>query len=94
MDDIKRITRPTDVPDYGLLNDLLWSDPSETALDWEDNERGVSYCFGKAVINEFLTKVRGRKLGGVAVLIRVRAVGHGLGVPGTHGGGGRLRILE
>jgi diadenosine tetraphosphatase ApaH/serine/threonine PP2A family protein phosphatase len=57
MEDIKRIARPTDVPDYGLLNDLLWSDPSETAVDWEDNERGVSYCFGKSVINEFLSKV-------------------------------------
>lgn len=56
MDDIKRIQRPTDVPDYGLLNDLLWSDPSDTALDWEDNERGVSYCFGKAVINDFLVR--------------------------------------
>lgn len=56
MDDIKRIQRPTDVPDYGLLNDLLWSDPSDTALDWEDNERGVSYCFGKGIINEFLTR--------------------------------------
>lgn len=56
MEDIKRIARPTDVPDYGLLNDLLWSDPSETAVDWEDNERGVSYCFGKSVINEFLAK--------------------------------------
>ncbi|KAF8642375.1 hypothetical protein AX16_009643 [Volvariella volvacea WC 439] len=56
MEDIKRITRPTDVPDYGLLNDLLWSDPSDTALDWEDNERGVSYCFGKAIINDFLVR--------------------------------------
>jgi len=56
MEDIKRIQRPTDVPDYGLLNDLLWSDPSDTALDWEDNERGVSYCFGKAIINEFLVR--------------------------------------
>ncbi|TFK57107.1 phospho protein phosphatase PPZ [Heliocybe sulcata] len=56
MDDIKRIQRPTDVPDYGLLNDLLWSDPSDTALDWEDNERGVSYCFGKAIINDFLVR--------------------------------------
>ncbi|KAJ7225532.1 Metallo-dependent phosphatase-like protein [Mycena pura] len=56
MDDIKRIQRPTDVPDYGLLNDLLWSDPSDTALDWEDNERGVSYCFGKGIINDFLVR--------------------------------------
>ncbi|KAH8079665.1 Metallo-dependent phosphatase-like protein [Filobasidium floriforme] len=54
MDDIRRIQRPTDVPDYGLLNDLVWSDPSDTALEWEDNERGVSYCYGKAVINSFL----------------------------------------
>ena len=60
MNDIKAINRPTDVPDYGLLNDLLWSDPSETALEWEDNERGVSYCFGKAIINEFLAKVSGQ----------------------------------
>ncbi|GAA5831947.1 hypothetical protein JCM3766R1_000168 [Sporobolomyces carnicolor] len=56
MDDIRRISRPTDVPDYGLLNDLLWSDPSDTALDWEDNERGVSYCFGKTVIGQFLAR--------------------------------------
>lgn len=56
MDDVRRIERPTGVPDYGLLNDLLWSDPSDTALDWEDNERGVSYCFGKAVIQQFLTQ--------------------------------------
>ncbi|WFC93634.1 protein-serine/threonine phosphatase [Malassezia brasiliensis] len=56
MDDIRRIERPTGVPDYGLLNDLLWSDPSDTALDWEDNERGVSYCFGKVVIQQFLAQ--------------------------------------
>ncbi|KAI8149828.1 Metallo-dependent phosphatase-like protein [Fennellomyces sp. T-0311] len=56
MDEIRQLERPTDVPDYGLLNDLLWSDPSEITADWEDNERGVSYCFGKKVINEFLAK--------------------------------------
>ena len=56
LDDIKRIQRPSDVPDYGLLNDLLWSDPSDTAHDWEENERGVSYCFGKAIINQFLAR--------------------------------------
>ncbi|KAG2215093.1 hypothetical protein INT46_002925 [Mucor plumbeus] len=56
MDDIRNIQRPTDVPDYGLLNDLLWADPADIPVDWEDNERGVSYCFGKKVINEFLSK--------------------------------------
>lgn len=56
IDDIRQIARPTDVPDYGLLNDLLWSDPRDTEADWEDNERGVSYTFGRNVINEFLDK--------------------------------------
>lgn len=55
MDDIRNIARPTDVPDYGLLNDLLWSDPADMEQDWEANERGVSYCFGKRVITDFLT---------------------------------------
>ncbi|KAF9435764.1 hypothetical protein BGZ76_005573 [Entomortierella beljakovae] len=56
MDDIRALQRPADVPDYGLLNDLLWSDPSDTAFDWEDNERGVSYCFGRSIIQKFLNK--------------------------------------
>ena len=56
MDDIRNIARPTDVPDYGLLNDLLWSDPADMDSDWEANERGVSYCFGKKVITQFLER--------------------------------------
>ena len=56
MDDIRQIARPTDVPDYGLLNDLLWSDPADMESDWEANERGVSYCFGKKIIMEFLQR--------------------------------------
>jgi len=56
MEDILKIKRPTDVPEFDLLNDLLWSDPSETAEDWEDNERGVSYCFGKSVVQDFLAR--------------------------------------
>ena len=56
MDDIRQIARPTDVPDYGLLNDLLWSDPADMDADWESNERGVSYCFGKKVIVDFLAR--------------------------------------
>ncbi|ODV87883.1 hypothetical protein CANARDRAFT_193680 [[Candida] arabinofermentans NRRL YB-2248] len=56
MDEIRAIKRPTDVPDFGLLNDLLWSDPADTHNEWEDNERGVSYCFNKVAINKFLNK--------------------------------------
>ncbi|KAJ1858548.1 serine/threonine protein phosphatase Pzh1 [Coemansia sp. RSA 638] len=56
MEQVRQLSRPCDVPDHGILNDLLWSDPSDTAADWEDNERGVSYCFGRSVITEFLRR--------------------------------------
>lgn len=56
MDDIRHIARPTDVPDFGLLNDLLWSDPADQEKDWETSERGVSYSFGKNVITQFLAR--------------------------------------
>lgn len=29
LDQIKRVARPTDVPDSGLLCDLLWADPDK-----------------------------------------------------------------
>ncbi|KAJ3208122.1 hypothetical protein HDU82_002909 [Entophlyctis luteolus] len=56
MDYIRAIPRPSEVPEYGLLNDLLWSDPNASAVDWEDNDRGVSYCFGAKIVSEFVTK--------------------------------------
>lgn len=56
LDEIRNIARPTDVPDFGLLNDLLWLDPADTFNEWEDNERGVSYVFSKVSINKFLSK--------------------------------------
>lgn len=56
MDDIRAVARPTDVPDYGLLNDLLWSDPADMETEWEESERGVSYCFNKKVISDFIQR--------------------------------------
>ncbi|XBW35520.1 hypothetical protein QEN19_001093 [Hanseniaspora menglaensis] len=56
MDEIRLVSRPTDVPDFGLINDLLWSDPTDSVNEWEDNERGVSYCYNKVAINKFLNR--------------------------------------
>lgn len=56
LEEIRQIARPTDVSDSGLLADLLWSDPADTEEDWEPNDRGVSYLFGKKVIMNFLQR--------------------------------------
>jgi len=53
---IKRIVRPTDVPDAGLLCDLLWSDPEADITGWAENDRGVSFTFGADVVSKFLQK--------------------------------------
>ena len=56
IEDIQKIFRPVEVPDHGLLCDLLWSDPDENTSGWDDNERGVSFIFGKDIVNIFLKK--------------------------------------
>ena len=54
LDQISRIMRPTDVPDSGLLCDLLWSDPDKDVSGWGENDRGVSYTFGADIVSKFL----------------------------------------
>lgn len=56
MDQIRNIARPVDVPDHGLLCDLLWSDPDKEIEGWGENDRGVSYTFGADKVAEFLQK--------------------------------------
>lgn len=56
MEQIRKIERPTDVPDQGLLCDLLWSDPDKETAGWGENDRGVSYTFGTEVVSKFLLK--------------------------------------
>ena len=55
LDQIRSLSRPTVIPDTGLLCDLLWSDPSKDVKGWGMNDRGVSYTFGPDKVEEFLT---------------------------------------
>lgn len=56
LDQVKLIVRPTDVPDTGLLCDLLWSDPDKDVDGWGSNDRGVSFTFGEDIVGQFLEK--------------------------------------
>ncbi|PIA49211.1 hypothetical protein AQUCO_01300212v1 [Aquilegia coerulea] len=56
LDQIRNLARPADVPDQGLLCDLLWSDPDKDVSGWGENDRGVSYTFGADKVDEFLKK--------------------------------------
>ncbi|KAM7249690.1 hypothetical protein ACFE04_001434 [Oxalis oulophora] len=56
LDQIRALERPTDVPDQGLLCDLLWADPDRDIKGWGENDRGVSYTFGADRVADFLKK--------------------------------------
>eukprot|EP00746_Dinoflagellata_sp_MGD_P002635 gnl/MRDRNA2_/MRDRNA2_105160_c0_seq1.p1 gnl/MRDRNA2_/MRDRNA2_105160_c0~~gnl/MRDRNA2_/MRDRNA2_105160_c0_seq1.p1 ORF type:complete len:1066 (+),score=191.69 gnl/MRDRNA2_/MRDRNA2_105160_c0_seq1:78-3275(+) len=50
---VRNLLRPTDVPDSGLLCDLLWADPDQDVSGWVENDRGVSFTFGPDVVTSF-----------------------------------------
>jgi len=56
LEQIRRIVRPTEIPDTGLLCDLLWADPDPEAQGWQENDRGVSFTFGGDVVEAFLRR--------------------------------------
>ncbi|KAF3433627.1 hypothetical protein FNV43_RR24730 [Rhamnella rubrinervis] len=57
FDQIRNILRPTDIPDTGLLCDLLWSDPDPGVEGWGmNNDTNISFTFGSDKVSEFLTK--------------------------------------
>jgi serine/threonine-protein phosphatase PP1 catalytic subunit len=54
LDEIRQIKRPAEVPEEGLLCDLLWADPDPDIDDWDVNDRGTSYVFGPEALKEFI----------------------------------------
>jgi len=56
MEQIANIARPCDVPDTGLLCDILWADPDPSITGWGENDRGVSFTFGGDVVRQFLRR--------------------------------------
>ncbi|XP_010259515.1 PREDICTED: serine/threonine-protein phosphatase PP1 [Nelumbo nucifera] len=56
VNQINEISRPTEIPDNGLLCDLLWSDPDPRIEGWSESDRGVSCTFGADRVVEFLEK--------------------------------------
>ncbi len=57
-DQISKIQRPGEVPETGLVCDLLWSDPDKGILQYQESYRGVSYVFGKHAVRDFCRKMK------------------------------------
>ncbi len=69
LEQIQKIERPLEVPEEGLVTDLLWADPEKEvrlplygksyifkARGWQSSDRGVSWVFGPDVVTGFAQK--------------------------------------
>lgn len=54
LSQINEIRRPCEVPDEGILCDLLWADPDKSHLNFRPSERGISYSFGSNIVTDFV----------------------------------------
>ena len=45
IDQVRSLGRPTDVPDTGIICDMLWTDPDKDITVWAENDRSVSLVF-------------------------------------------------
>ncbi|CDU17677.1 hypothetical protein YYC_02487 [Plasmodium yoelii 17X] len=52
IDDLKKIKRIQEIPRYGTLCDIMWSDPSDI-IGWEKSPRGAGHLFGSDIVHKF-----------------------------------------
>ncbi|VDM94263.1 unnamed protein product, partial [Onchocerca ochengi] len=50
---LEKIPRPSIVPPYGMMCDVLWSDPDDRYPGWALSARGISFTFSSKVVKEF-----------------------------------------
>jgi serine/threonine-protein phosphatase PP1 catalytic subunit len=56
LDQIRNIVRPTDLPDYGLLFDLMWSETDLHYTGWGETDQGRRFTFGPDIATAFCNK--------------------------------------
>ncbi|CAD5212376.1 unnamed protein product [Bursaphelenchus okinawaensis] len=65
---MKRIDRPCDIPDLGILADLTWADPDPEIQMYEDSPRGAARVFGEEALESFCKQL------GLEMIVRAHQV--------------------
>ncbi|TKR78011.1 hypothetical protein L596_018887 [Steinernema carpocapsae] len=76
FEQIENLRRPSAVPPFGLMCDLLWSDPDARFDGYANSPRGISFTYGERIVHEFCKKT------GVQLILR----GHQIDREMTTGG--------
>ncbi|EDW77191.1 uncharacterized protein Dwil_GK22239 [Drosophila willistoni] len=56
MDQIRELSRPSEVPSNGVMCDLLWADVNRATKGWGYNSRGVSFTFDDSIVKQFIRR--------------------------------------
>lgn len=56
----KRVERPCDIADLGILTDFTWSDPKHGTSNFSESPRGAGRLFGEAVLKQFCDNINVR----------------------------------
>ena len=70
LSEVKKMIKPYDIPDSGLVCDFVWSDPDKDLETWGGGDRGVSYSFGYKMFERFCQKFCDNDGLSVDILIR------------------------
>ncbi|ELP86455.1 serine/threonine protein phosphatase PP1-2, putative [Entamoeba invadens IP1] len=74
LSQLTKINRPVDIPEEGLITDVLWADPILEENGFGPNERGTGCYFGLDVLCNFLNE------NGLQLLIRAHEMVDGFAV--------------
>ena len=56
VDQIRAISRPTQIQEHGFLADLVWSDPSKDVEEFAPSSRGLTVVWGVKMAHKFLER--------------------------------------
>ena len=54
LSQLDHMKKPAQIPQEGIIADMLWSDPSPTVDNFQMSDRGVGYLFGAYPLTKFL----------------------------------------
>ena len=50
---VRYVDRKKEIPNFGPMSDIMWSDPKDDIVSWTPNSRGAGFIFGAPQVKEF-----------------------------------------
>jgi len=54
IEELNNLDRKNEIPENGIITDLIWSDPNENVNDYTPSAKGAGQFYGEKAVNDFL----------------------------------------